>query len=364
MFGLGMSTYGNLTNASMAYLPFMPYSPFGITNFGGDIQIFPVDNYSQSQIGMMFNPVAQASGWPMGIFGDYHMTPQIDQGAVIAQASAMAAQSLNQLASQEINIALQTIAGQKAKIQAQLQAKDLKAEDKAKLEEQLQKLEEYEKQINDLKTSGMDPQNAYLKANELKVSVNNLIAQKSEEIVNNEASNEENATDETPAQGTEQNSNSTISSENKSTEKENKLKAETTWVDTMHDAMWGFGTGDVFDEGCADISKDNVIERMVEWNNSYPNESFMEAFMADANYSQKRKYGRIIYRALRDKAQELGIDLTQDKDYQKIQNAMEGNWNWLFIDNGVADNYNAVIKKLAEKMGYKYSYTPYTMASK
>ena len=109
MFGLGMSTYGNLTNASMAYLPFMPYNPFGITNFGGDIQIFPVENYQTSQIGLAFNSVAQASGWPAGIFGGYQMTPQINMNAVVAQASAMAAQSLNAMASQEINTALQTI---------------------------------------------------------------------------------------------------------------------------------------------------------------------------------------------------------------------------------------------------------------
>ena len=125
-----MSTYGNLTNASMAYLPYMPYNPFGITNFGGDIQIFPVEPYGQSQIGLVFNQVAQMSGWPMGLFGGYQMTPQINMSSVVSQASAMAAQSLNQLASQEINTALQTIAGQKAKIQAQLQAKDLKDEEK------------------------------------------------------------------------------------------------------------------------------------------------------------------------------------------------------------------------------------------
>lgn len=364
MFGLGMSTYGNLTNASMAYLPYMPYNPFGITNFGGDIQIFPVEPYGQSQIGLVFNQVAQMSGWPMGLFGGYQMTPQINMSSVVSQASAMAAQSLNQLASQEINAALQTIAGQKAKIQAQLQAKDLKDEDKAKLEEQLKKLEEYEKEIEAIKTSGMDPQSAYLKANELKVAVNNLIAGKTDTT-----SSEVKATDTAKDEKTNDTSDQKVKEEKENKGKEQglkseKLKAETPWVDAMHDAMWGLGTSELFDAGCSDISKDNVIERMVQWNNSYPNESFMEAFMADADYSQKRNYGRIIYRALRDKAQELGIDLTKDKDYQQIQSAMEGNWNWLFIDNGVADNYNAVIKKLAQKMGYKYNYAPYTMSSK
>lgn len=360
MFGLGMSCNGNLTNASMAYLPYMPYNPFGITNFGGDIQIFPVNNYSQSQIGLAFNQVAQASGWPMGLFSGYQTSPQINMGAVIGQASSMAAQSLNQLASQEINTALQTIAGQKAKIQAQLQAKDLKDEDKAKLEAQLKKLEEYEAQIKALTTSGMDPQSAYLKANELKVAVNNLIAGKTEETTN---------------QGTD-NSSSPSSSSSSSSDSSNNDSGKTDpktfipWVDAMHDAIWGPGTDDeVFEAGLEEISKDDVVERMIQWNMAYPQESFMEAFMADADdgffgmfgVNQKRKYGQHILRALRDKALELGIDLTKDDNYKKCLKEMD---SWLYIDNGVADNYNALIQRLAKKMGYKYNYTPYSMSSK
>ena len=349
MFGLGMSTYGNLTNASMAYLPFMPYNPFGITNFGGDIQIFPVENFQTSQIGLAFNPVAQMMGWPAGFGGGYQMTPQVNNDAVVAQASAMAAQSLNQLASQEINTALQTIAGQKAKIQAQLQAKDIKDEDKAKLEEQLKKLEEYEKQINDLKTSGMDPQNAYLKANELKVAVNNLIAGKPEEEKKDETVKKDDKSKE--------------SSDASSQSTKQGPKAEpanfTAWVDAFHDATFKVGTdNEIFDACCEEITKDDVVERMIQWNQSYPGESFMEVFMADADKDQKLKYGRQIQRALRDKAQELGIDLSKDPDYQAITKELN---SLLWIDNGVADNFNALIKKLAAKMGYQYDYKEYSM---
>jgi len=354
MFGLGMSTYGNLTNASMAYLPFMPFNPFGITNFGGDIQIFPVENYQTSQIGLAFNQVAQASGWPAGIFGGYSMTPQINMNAVAAQASAMAAQSLNQLASQEINTALQTIAGQKAKIQAQLQAKDIKDEDKAKLEEQLKKLEEYEKQINDLKTSGMDPQSAYLKANELKVAVNNLIAGKPE---NEEKADKTNEKDNEKSEKSPEDSSDTKNQGSKS-----NPENFTNWVDAFHDATFKIGTdNEVFDACCEEITKDDVVERMIQWNQSYPGESFMEVFMADADKDQKLKYGRQIQRALRDKAQELGIDLSKDPDYLAITKELN---SLLWIDNGVADNFNAVIQKLAAKMGYKYEYSPYSMTSK
>ena len=355
MFGLGMSTYGNLTNASMAYLPFMPFNPFGITNFGGDIQIFPVENYQTSQIGLAFNSVAQASGWPAGIFGGYQMTPQINMNAVVAQASAMAAQSLNAMASQEINTALQTIAGQKAKIQAQLQAKDIKDEDKTKLEEQLKKLEEYEKQINDLKTSGMDPQSAYLKANELKVAVNNLIAGKPD--------NKE-KTDKTDEKDNKSEESSQSASESSNQGAKVKPSAFTSWVDAMTEAIWGPGTGDYFEEGCQEITKDDVIERMIQWSKIHPEESFMEAFMADAGYNQKRTYGKHILNQIRDKALELGIDLSKDEDYKACMKEMSGTFSWAYIDNGVADHYNALIKKVAAKMGYKYEYSNYSMSPK
>ena len=352
MFGLGMSTYGNLTNASMAYLPFMAYNPFGITNFGGDIQIFPVEPYSQSQIGLAFNQVAQMSGWPAGIFGGYQMTPQINMNAVVAQASAMAAQSLNQLASQEINSALQAIAGQKAKIQAQLQAKDIKAEDKAKLEKQLKDLEEYEKQINDLKTSGKDPQSAYQKANELNVAVKNLIAGKPAETTNTESTPTSTTTDQSTATDEK-----TTANQGPKTKPENFVE----WVDNMSAAIYQPGTGDYFDTGCQEITKDDVIERMIQWNMVNPDESFMEAFMADADSKQKRTYGTQILNAIRNKALELGIDLTKDEDYKACLKEMR---SLLYIDNGVADNFNALIQKVAAKMGYKYEYSPYSMLSK
>ena len=87
----------------------------------------------------------------------------------------------------------------------------------------------------------------------------------------------------------------------------------------------------------------------------------MEAFMADAGINQKRDYGRLIQRALRDKATELGMDLTHDKDYKAICKEMN---SWFWIDNGVADNYNALIKRIAEKEGKKYEYEPYSILSK
>ena len=68
IFGLQMSGNGNVTNASMAYLPYWNYTPMAATNFGGDLQIFPVDTYQSSQIGMALNKMAQQAWRTAGIF--------------------------------------------------------------------------------------------------------------------------------------------------------------------------------------------------------------------------------------------------------------------------------------------------------
>lgn len=172
IFGLQMSGNGNVTNASMAYLPYWNYTPMVATNFGGDLQIFPVDTYQSSQIGMAFNNLAQQAWGTAGIFGGYQMTPSVNPAAVIGQASQMAATSLNQMGSQYINQALQTIAGQKSRLQAQLNDKNLKADEKAKIQEQIKQLEEYEKQLNDLKKTSDDPMKAYQKVCRIKCGRN------------------------------------------------------------------------------------------------------------------------------------------------------------------------------------------------
>ncbi len=363
MFGLGMSCNGQLTNASLAYLPYMQYNPFGITNFGGDIQIFPVDNYQQSQIGMAFNQVAQASGWPAGIFGGYQMTPQINTQAIVANVQSMVAASLNPMTVNEVNQGLQAIASERTKLQAQLQAQDLKPEDKTAIEAKLKKLEEYEKQLKDIGKAGLDPQSAYLKANALKVEVINYIAGRSDgsssQGSTTDSSTSSSSTSSSSTGSTSTTDPSSSSSTSTSTTSTSTPQNHAAWADAFHDATFKWGTDDeVFNACCEDITKDNVIEKMIQYSQSYSGESFMEVFMADADKDQKLKYGRHIQRALRDKAQELGYDLSNDPDYIAITKELN---SMFYIDNGVADNFNALIKKLAAKMGYQYDYKEYSM---
>lgn len=81
------------------------------------------------------------------------------------------------------------------------------------------------------------------------------------------------------------------------------MKAE---IDKYYDAIDGIGTGESFDAVLNNINEENVMDYVLGWNKYHSaekGESFMEAFMWDADASQKKKYGKQIARALRDKAE-------------------------------------------------------------
>ena len=98
------------------------------------------------------------------------------------------------------------------------------------------------------------------------------------------------------------------------------------------------------------VNKDNVMDLVLAWNKYHSGEegeSFIEAFMWDAESGQKEKYGKLIARALRDKAEELGIYDECREDFAKIDKEMG---SWLYISNDIAQNYDNIIAKIAEKM--------------
>ena len=72
---------------------------------------------------------------------------------------------------------------------------------------------------------------------------------------------------------------------------------------------------------------------MLAWEDSHSaeeNESFMTAFMFDADRSQKIKYGKHIRNVLFKKAKELGISNECREDFAKIDKEMN---SWIYVDN-------------------------------
>ena len=118
-----------------------------------------------------------------------------------------------------------------------------------------------------------------------------------------------------------------------------------------------FDSGNI-DEACAKINSDNIMDVMLAWQDLYSaeyNQSFMERFIDKAGYSQKRKIGAQIRNALRDKALELGIHDECREDLAKINKEVKSTF---WFSNGVSENYDNIIKKIAKAEGKKYVETP------
>ena len=100
------------------------------------------------------------------------------------------------------------------------------------------------------------------------------------------------------------------------------------------------------------------MDVMLAWQDLYATEhkqSFMERFVDEAGYFDKRKYGKVIMNALRDKVLELGIMDECREDFAKINREVKSTF---WFDNDVAENYDNIIKRIAEKEGKKYVETP------
>ena len=133
-----------------------------------------------------------------------------------------------------------------------------------------------------------------------------------------------------------------------------------SWVQKFYDATYGGWStdNDAFNAVCDGINKDTVMPLMVSWNankSKEKGESFMDAFLWDADRDQKIKYGKQISTALRQKAMELGI--AQDPALQEAFSKIDHEMNSLFwVDNDKAsEGYNKAIEIIAKKMGGEYA---------
>ena len=130
----------------------------------------------------------------------------------------------------------------------------------------------------------------------------------------------------------------------------------TNLVDQFYDATYRIGTDDeAFNSVCEQITDENVLDVMLTWKKFHgteKGESFMQAFMWDANANQKKTYGKKIARALRDKAVALGIYDKCREDFAAIDKEMN---SWFYISNDVAKNYDNIIKEIANKEGKPYA---------
>lgn len=368
-----------VTNASFANIPYLGLPGTGVTHLGGRTQVFTTSDFgSTSGPNMIFgnNGAAQIGCNPS------YANVKVNPYAVVNQAQSMLAEVFNKMASSNIDSAMGGVTTQKNQLISMYNSGSASNELKTVIQEQVRQLEEYERQLNYLKANAgqLDPQTAYQRSEYIKNGVANLINLSTTTIkamtaqatqAAQQAQQAQDAQGEKPEEDSLEAKAEKVKNDNIYTRagEENLDSAEVnnqyynTMIDNMYNAMKGWGTDDKALEAELDkINKENVIDVIYRWNEKHPEESFMEMFMADADASQKKKYGVRIADAIEAAAKDAGIDLSNDEDMLAIKKEVHN--SWFFINNDIADNYNNLVKRLLAGAGIEYNFTPYSMFSK
>lgn len=402
------------TNNTFANIPYYGCLPMMQTNFGGDLQLCTIEPYAGYNIGYNLNPVAQQT-WGGSIFnagqaatcyaanpfsnGGCSSTPvssgiptpgtQGFNDAVRRGAAQIVAPILNNMTSQNLNRCLANIQQAKTALEAQLTNTNITDEQKKQVNDMLDKVKAQEDELKKIaESSDLDPKTAYEKVGEQEKALRQILVDTSKLIkdINTPASSSTGETtttstgETTTAGETTTTSTTGTAAAHSATTPEGASTDETTstdesspeienpandvnvfsWVQKFYDATYGGWStdNDTFNAVCDQINKDTVMPLMISWNankSKEKGESFMDAFLWDADRSQKIKYGKQIAGALRGKAMELGI--AQDPALQEAFSKIEHEMNSLFyVDNDKAsEGFNKAIEIIAKKMGGEYA---------
>ena len=367
-----------ISNLSIANAPYLGLPGTGVVDLAGRTHIFTNDQFGSTSNGGM-TLFGQQGATHIGT--DYTApAAQPNPFAVVNQAQSMLAEVFNKLTSSNIDSALGALTTQKNQLISKYNSGNVSNELKTVIKEQVDQLENYERQLNYLKANGgnLDPQTAYQRSEYIKHGVTNLInlsttTIKAMEAQSTQAAQQASETQqgqkpeedalEAKAQKVKNDNIYTRAGEDDLNPDEVSGKYYDELIKDLYDSMKGIGTDDKkLEESMNKINKNNVIELMFMWNQKYPNESLMEMFMADADSHQKKEFGEKVATALEQAAADLGIDLSNDEDMKAIKKEVHNSWVW--INNDVADNYNNIVKKLLAAAGVEYNYSPYSMFSK
>lgn len=402
------------TNNTFANIPYYGCLPMMQTNFGGDLQLCTIEPYAGYNIGYNLNPVAQQT-WGGSIFnagqaatcyaanpfagGGVSSAPSTSgiptpgtQGfndAVRRGAAQIVAPILNNMTSQNLNRCLANIQQAKTALEAQLTNTNITDEQKKQVNDMLDKVKAQEDELKKIaESSDLDPKTAYEKVGEQEKALRQILVDTSKLIkdINTPASSSTGETtttstgETTTAGETTTTATSGTAAAHSATTPEGASTDETTstdesspeienpandvnvfsWVQKFYDATYGGWStdNDTFNAVCDQINKDTVMPLMISWNankSKEKGESFIDAFLWDADRSQKIKYGKQIAGALRGKAMELGI--AQDPALQEAFSKIDHEMNSLFyVDNDKAsEGFNKAIEIIAKKMGGEYA---------
>lgn len=374
------------TNLSAVNGMFWNCLPTMYTNFGNDTQITNIDAYNPYNLTASFSPATgyQPSTIPSSIFNCYAVAPGVSGGgcssqaiqqAAVANAQALSTPALNNIGNESRMSTLNMIAQAKSLLDNKRNQPGVSEEDKQKIQEYIDKLIEQEKKLQELaKDRTLDPATGCYKMGEIEVATRQL-KNEAVDFANSVAVASTESTGSTGTTGTTGSTDTTdttaasdstqASDETAQGSVDNFDTATRNATDQIYDAMEGLGTNDKKMREVLDlVDKDNVMDLVLCWNKYHSaqhGESLMKAFMWDASSGfccaggDKVKYGKLVARALRDKAEELGVYDECAADFAAIDKEMSSTF---YVDNDVYKNYDNIVKVIGDKMGSKYS-SPY-----
>lgn len=404
------------TNNTFANMRYYGCLPMMQTNFGGDFQLCTIEPYAGYNIGYNLNPVAQQTWGRGSIFNAgqaatcYAADPYSNGGgsstpvssgiptpgtqgfndAVRRGASQIVGNVLNKMTSQNLNRCLADIQQVKTALEAQLTNTNITDEQKKQVNDMLDKVKAQEEELKKIaESSDLDPKTAYEKVGEQEKALRQILVDTSKLIkdINAPASSSTGETtttstgETTTAGETTTTATSGTAATHSATTPEGSTTEETgapevdengeiknpannvdvfSWVQKFYDATYGGWStdNDTFNAVCDQINKDTVMPLMISWNankSKEKGESFMDAFLWDADRSQKIKYGKQISLALRQKAMELGI--AQDPALQEAFAAIDTELNskCMVFNYKAGPAFNKAIEIIAKKMGGEYA---------
>ena len=399
------------TNNTFANIPYYGYLPMMQTNFGGDLQLCTIDPEYHYNLGYNLNSVAQqmlggsifteqatrcyaANPFAGGGFSSTPTTSGIPtpgtqafNDAVRQGASQIVGNILNTMTSQNLNRCLANVQQAKTALEAQLTNTNITDDQKKQVNDMLDKVKAQEDELKKIaESSDLDPKTAYEKVGEQEKALRQILVDTSKLVkdINTPTSTEETtttSTGETSTTGTSTTTTTGTSAVHSATTPEGASTDESTttdessigevknpandvdvfgWVQEFYDATYkGMSTdNDKFNKVCDFLNKDTIMPIMISWNankSKEKGESFMDAFLWDADRDQKTKYGSQIAGELRKKAMELGIN--ENPELQEAFAKIDHEMNSLFwVDNDKAsEGFNKAIEIIAKKMGGEYA---------
>jgi hypothetical protein len=286
----------------------------------------------------------------------------------------------NNMANQSIAECTQNIANAKATLEKMLKKEGITDDEKKSINELLDKLKAQEDKLKEItnNTSKLTPNEALTKTREIEAAIKEILSDinklaTGEKVESDKDDKDDKKADETDNDETGKvNKDDKANNDNKANENDKTNKNEKddktqgsdklnlssdvkTNIEIFYDAIDGPGTkNSELESVISSIDADNVMEYMVGWNKYHSTqngESFMEAFVWDADHTQKKNGCRQIEYALREKAEELGIYDECRADFAAIDKELS---SWFWISNDISQNFDNIIQKIAAKMGGEY----------